>query len=228
MCVVERFVGDLFRYLTNNADNKLCSGIIKRHNDKFEQFGEFSFPWKVSAWRKFITWSPAWDNSADFSIFNVTYCDSNTISIEDACNKIKDKSKELPLLIDKCKVIKDRIHIFLDRTFLIKISFTINGVDLEPRKVNCGKKLHFTIDEGIENDISHYRLELVSKAAKNMATNQGYHVTEKFVEDETIKIHFTSKSSNKSKDALNVICAPVLNLKNGLKEKQISTAEYLE
>lgn len=227
MCIVEQFVDNLFSYLISNTDNKHYSGIIKRHNDKFEQFGEFSFPWRVTAWRKFITWPPEWDNSTDLSIFDVTFR-ANTVSLEDACNKIKEKSKELPLLIKECKIVKDRVHIFLDRTFLIKQCFINGAVNLEPHNVNREKKLYFTIDKGIEDDISHYRLELVSKAAKNMAINDGYCVTEKFIEGETIKIHFTCKSSNKSNNAFNVVCAPVLNSKSGSKEKQISSAEYLE
>ncbi|XP_077286462.1 DALR anticodon-binding domain-containing protein 3 [Arctopsyche grandis] len=227
MAAVDGFVNKLYSYLTNKENAVHNGALIKRHNDKFERHGEFSFPWKINAWLKHVVWPPDIECSLDCTIFNITSQSVDSVLLEDGCKRIMENSRKWPLNIKKCVVVGDRLHIFLDRISCMRACLVDMKFDTELSCSEHQHKVRFSVDDGVSSDITHFRLELIGKVSEKLAVLAGYSISSVTDDKDVLNIHFTTKS-HKTQEAIQVVCAPVLNEKSGIKECVVTTEQYLE
>lgn len=208
---LQTFTDNVFFFLT--GETRGSKGLlIKKHSERVNIHGEFSFPITVKSWHGII----------DSSKLSVDEYESDDLLTRIGKNTVEliEESQNWKLRINKIRERKGRIHIFLDRI----ISIRTGMVEALNNNEFITSRLHEKFDSVScdplcnDNSMSSFRLKHYAETIKKMCAISG----------DTPKIFVSSKSSSICPDGSKmVLCGAVVNSKTGSKENSITGDEFV-
>ncbi|XP_068617268.1 DALR anticodon-binding domain-containing protein 3-like isoform X1 [Battus philenor] len=204
------FAEDLCQFLL--GQNKVIKGLlVKKHSVNLQTQGEFSFPSSVKSWHQYIG-----SCRPDFEGDILEYVGKN---VEDIVNA----SQQWNLSIKNIKVIKDRVHIFINRGAGIKLGLSTSLVNKD-RLVEClsKRKCFARVDKTCEGTcVTSLRLKCLSEVINNLfaisPSDPGH----------SQGVVVTWKSSGSAAEGSSLLCGAVLNASTGLKEETLSGEDFI-
>lgn len=143
------------------------------------------------------------------------------------------KSVKSTVRLRDCKVMGDRVYLFLDRQQVIAIavkSAITEGEEYgKPRRAG---KLHLEVKEDQNSELTNLRLELLTKFTRQVLRWQGYEVSDESNEtsdkDNNTKNYVFTANSNwkESSSCEKLVCAVVSSAKEKKKDTETSLEEY--
>lgn len=202
------FTSNIYRYLVNEEEN-VPGLLIKRHTVNLKSQGDFSFPNKTQCWQEFLEVEQVQNKNT-----NLLKCINKDIK------SMTDVSQAWEIPISKCTEIKDRVHIFFNRSKAINIGLTIackNNLNILKQicndAVNVELDLRCSASDSITDLRSKYVLEVIRNlCALESSNNPKIVVTSKLLPEEL---------------ATAVFVGTVLNARTGTKESTIKAEEFV-
>lgn len=218
MSHLEVFLKSLYAFLTDT--DQIENNIVRKHNQKLDVTGDFSFPLDMKNWRKLLA------NQTDVqTIFDYLSTKKGLVD-EDS---LITTSYDWNLQIRKCEIVKNNVLLFLNRTNaftclvpqVLKEHERYGACDLEiASKINLIIDLNY--DSKFALSLTELKLLLIAESTRKLLEFNNCVVDDSQISEGCVDVVF----SLKCRDGGNVVkCGAVLNEKK-LKNTSSTTEFY--
>ncbi|CAG4974750.1 unnamed protein product [Parnassius apollo] len=204
---------NIYQFLISK-DEDIRGMLVKKHSVNLQTQGDFSFPNTVKSWHEYINKSTD-SGSKEFTLLNCIGKETTDVVIS---------SRKWVIPVKDAQEIKDRIHLFLDRSSGIKVGLTsaIQNNNLISNKLS-ENTLHAFVDTLCAGScINSLRLKCLKDVINHLLAINSTHLPQ------VSNIVLTSKSlTQKNYEGRVVLCGTVLNANTNVKETALNGEDFI-
>lgn len=207
---IEIFYDRVLAFMIGKTKITNTRGIVRKHSENLQSFGDFSFPNRQEPWNVILIGSGEFTKQSASRLF----FGKNLM-------KLVEESDSWDLRVKHMEQVDVRIHMFLDRSLAIPVALS-EGLrnKMLISKLLRTENTHTSviIDTCAQpNCLTFLRVNNVSKVISNLCV----------IHEKSPDILVTSNSTTTSTDRKVVLCMPVLNAKTGSTVMGMTGEDYI-